>query len=531
MLVLLMTAVTGAWAETITVVWDSSTNSFDGRVQYSGDGPSYEEDEWALFEGGSFTTNLGNFTQIQISGGSVDNYGAPGWNGTTWTGNASSVYMNAYVTSNHGTNNFTITFTIEPIVNVTGITLSETAASMTVGGDALTLTATVAPAEATDKSVTWTSSDETVATVTDGVVTAVGAGTATITATATNGTADTGDDVSATCAVTVAEPTYTVTVKEGTDDAANWQGKAGEGEYQSLPLEGVAANTAVSVKYSGAKKVKSVKAKKKAAAPAGPTLDLATVTEATTVEDGYTLTGTLGANVMISIADGATVMLDGVTINGYNSNSCKWAGITCLGDATIILSGTNKVKGFYDEYPGIYVPQNKTVTIDGSGSLTASSKGYACGIGGGDNKSCGNIVIAGGTITATGGYNSAGIGGGNSGSCGDISITGGTVNAKGGEGGAGIGNGDGGSCGNISITGGTINATGGNQAAGIGGGYGGSCGTVTITNGVTSVTATKGKSAQHSIGVGSGNGTCGTVTIGGATGAKSESPYTYPEAN
>jgi hypothetical protein len=61
--------------------------------------------------------------------------------------------------------------------------------------------------------------------------------------------------------------TYSVTLAEGTEDATNWQGKAGEGEYQSLPLEGVAAGTAVSVKYSGKKKVKSVKAVKKAAAP------------------------------------------------------------------------------------------------------------------------------------------------------------------------------------------------------------------------------------------------------------------------
>ena len=65
----------------------------------------------------------------------------------------------------------------------------------------------------------------------------------------------------------VAQETYKVSVKEGTEDATNWQGKAGEGEYQALPLEGVAANTAVSVKYNGTKKVKSVKAVKKAVNP------------------------------------------------------------------------------------------------------------------------------------------------------------------------------------------------------------------------------------------------------------------------
>ena len=91
-------------------------------------------------------------------------------------------------------------------VNVTGVTLSQSEAAMTVGGKTLTLTATVAPDNATDKTVVWTSSDETVATVADGVVTAVAAGTATITATATNGTDDTTDDKTATCTITVTDP-------------------------------------------------------------------------------------------------------------------------------------------------------------------------------------------------------------------------------------------------------------------------------------------------------------------------------------
>ena len=58
-------------------------------------------------------------------------------------------------------------------------------------------------------------------------------------------------------------PTYDLTLADGTEDATNWQGKAGKGKYQQLPLEGVFAGTAVSLKYGGALKVKSVKAKKK----------------------------------------------------------------------------------------------------------------------------------------------------------------------------------------------------------------------------------------------------------------------------
>ncbi|MDE6523115.1 MAG: Ig-like domain-containing protein, partial [Muribaculaceae bacterium] len=83
------------------------------------------------------------------------------------------------------------------IIEVTGITLSNTNLSLTEGETA-TLTATIAPENATDKSVTWTSSDASIATVSDkGVVTAVKTGTATITATSANGK-------TATCTVTVA---------------------------------------------------------------------------------------------------------------------------------------------------------------------------------------------------------------------------------------------------------------------------------------------------------------------------------------
>ena len=61
----------------------------------------------------------------------------------------------------------------------------------------------------------------------------------------------------------VTSTTVDVTLADGTDDATSWQGKAGEGEYQALPLTGLEAGTAVTVKYNGTKKVKSVKAKKK----------------------------------------------------------------------------------------------------------------------------------------------------------------------------------------------------------------------------------------------------------------------------
>ncbi|MBO7511198.1 MAG: hypothetical protein J6T35_08440, partial [Bacteroidales bacterium] len=63
--------------------------------------------------------------------------------------------------------------------------------------------------------------------------------------------------------------------------------------------------------------------------PVNKTIDLATVTENTTIGDGYTLTGTLGGNYKISIADGATVTLDNVVINGVDDAQYDWAGLTC----------------------------------------------------------------------------------------------------------------------------------------------------------------------------------------------------------
>ena len=84
-------------------------------------------------------------------------------------------------------------------IAVTSITL-DAEATINVG-ETKTLTATVAPDNATDKTVSWNSDNETVATVADGVVTAVAAGTATITATANDGSG-----VKATCTVTVKIP-------------------------------------------------------------------------------------------------------------------------------------------------------------------------------------------------------------------------------------------------------------------------------------------------------------------------------------
>jgi uncharacterized protein YjdB len=111
---------------------------------------------------------------------------------------------NITVTTVDGKKTAVCAVTVAP-VKVAGVALDRTAVSLNPGGTA-TLTATVAPANATDPSVTWTSSNTAVATVDGaGLVTAVGLGNATVTATTTDGAK------TASCAVTVTAVTVPVT--------------------------------------------------------------------------------------------------------------------------------------------------------------------------------------------------------------------------------------------------------------------------------------------------------------------------------
>jgi len=92
-------------------------------------------------------------------------------------------------------------------VAVTGVTLSSSSLELTTGGTG-NLTATVAPNDATNKAVNWSSNNNSVASVSNGTVTAVAAGVATITVTTVDG------GYTDTCTVTVTDPV--VDYPEGT---------------------------------------------------------------------------------------------------------------------------------------------------------------------------------------------------------------------------------------------------------------------------------------------------------------------------
>lgn len=313
-------------------------------------------------------------------------------------------------------------------------------------------------------------------------------------------------------------------------------------------------------------------------------------TGALAVHDGDVLTGTGGTETVLVVEDGATVTLRDVDITALpNDASHKWPAIWCDGDATLVLEGTNVLKGGHSYLPAIYVPTNKTLVIRGDGALDASSNGqapgigaingidgacgdivieggtitatggrYAAGIGCAIQNGCGGITISGGTVFATGGQYAAGIGGSYQANCGTISISGGTVTAQGGQHAPGIGSGVDGECAGIAISGGTVISTGGEKAPGIGGGSGSGkcdaisitggtveatgtagsagigcgvdgseCGAITIEEGVIRVTATHGDGGDNSVGAGQGS-TCGTITIAGeATGPITENPWVY----
>ena len=93
-------------------------------------------------------------------------------------------------------------------VKVSSITLNQTSLTMTSKGQTASLTATVNPGNAANKSITWSSSNSSVVTVNaNGTVTAVANGTADITATAADGSG-----VSAKCSVTVRVPNNVTTI-------------------------------------------------------------------------------------------------------------------------------------------------------------------------------------------------------------------------------------------------------------------------------------------------------------------------------
>lgn len=200
---------------------------------------------------------------------------------------------------------------------VESVSLSESNLSLDVGATSK-LTATVTPSDATDATVTWTSSDTGIATVdANGTITAVAAGTATITCTATNGTDDTADDKSATCKVTVALKTMT----------ASAEGYSGTYDGKSHGIT-VTAPEGATVKYGTASGNCD-----KTASPTYTDAGTYTVYYEVT-QTGYTpVTGS--AEVKISKAAGTISFATTGTINKTVGDAAFTNTLTLTGDGTV----------------------------------------------------------------------------------------------------------------------------------------------------------------------------------------------------
>ena len=130
------------------------------------------------------------------------------------------------------------------VVKVSSVSLNPSSLSLTKKGQTARLSATVSPSNATNKSINWSSSNSNVATVSNGVVTAVGNGSATITATAADGSGK-----KASCSITVNIPTtpdtQTITLAGGNTDACTigwWDEIANQIDLTKITWE-VSGNT------------------------------------------------------------------------------------------------------------------------------------------------------------------------------------------------------------------------------------------------------------------------------------------------
>ena len=123
-------------------------------------------------------------------------------------------------------------------VKVTAITLNKTATTISAGQTETLSVSSVLPEEATDKTYTWKTSDESKATVDqNGKVTAVAAGTVTIYAEANDGSGVKGN-----CAVTVTPATITVTINQ-----SDW----GSGWNPSFTKDGVTVSASMIDPHDG----------------------------------------------------------------------------------------------------------------------------------------------------------------------------------------------------------------------------------------------------------------------------------------
>ena len=231
--------------------------------------------------------------------------------------------------------------------------------------------------------------------------------------------------------------------------------------------------------------------------------------------DGYGAENPSQTRIYVEKDAKAILTLDGVYINvSDKAVSPLEIAEDSTGAVSVVLKGSNALTAG-EKAAGIQKngTADGTLTISGSGALTAQGGKYGAGIGSGHKKAGSNICISGGEVTATGGHGGAGIGSGYEKAGSNISISGGEVTATGGYGGAGIGGGMYGAGSSITISGGMVTTTGGSYGAGVGSGYHESASNITISGGTIIA-----KGGYNGAGIGGGkNGAGSNIGISGGT--------------
>ena len=184
----------------------------------------------------------------------------------------------------------------------------------------------------------------------------------------------------------------------------------------------------------------------------------------------FVVTGTSTTSKLVITGDSSAAA--NVYLNNLKITSSD-AAVSVSGDVVLIVEGESELHSCKNHAGVEKANDNGTLTIIGSGKLSAYGGESGAGIGGGNSGAGSKIVIESGTIEAHGGNWGAGIGGGHSGAGSYITIRGGNVKAIPGGEAAGIGGGFMGNGTDISIEGGTVHAESGGGSGGtaaIGGG-------------------------------------------------------------
>ena len=243
-------------------------------------------------------------------------------------------------------------------VSVTNVTVAPTTLALQVGQNE-TLIPTVVPSNATNKAVTWSSSSTSIATVSNGVVTAHAAGSATITVTTIDGSKK------ATCAVTVtAAPPTTIAVTGISLNKATTTIVAGNTETLTATVSPANA-TNKSVNWSNSNPaVATVSGGVVTAISAGAT----TITVASVSDPTKMAT----CNVTVTAAPATTVAVTGITLN--KTSATIVVGKTETLTATVApANATNKSVNWSSSNPAAATVSGGVVTTVSAGSTTITA--------------------------------------------------------------------------------------------------------------------------------------------------------------